>query len=324
MPNQMIKNLLLIIFSLLLCACSGFFEKDNTPTPKALISFTPEIKPHRLWAVKAGSGIGDEYLKIGPAIAETAIFVSSNNGNVSSINKTDGKINWLVGAGINITTGIGIGNDIIVVGSRKGDVVALGKTDGRAVWRTTVPSEILSTPAIENNYVIIKSVDGYLRALSAQDGHEIWSIQQVEPSLILRGASNPLIRDHFIIAGFANGNLAKFTLKDGQLIWMQPIAVPEGGFTIQRMIDIDADPIVFEHHIYAATYQGKIASLSWSSGQLLWTHDISSYTGMIADNHTVYISDAKGYLWAFNAKNGQVEWRQTDLEARDNRPSQSR
>ena len=82
------------------------------------------------------------------------------------------------------------------------------------------------------------------------------------------------------------------------------------------MIDVDADPVIFEHHLYAATYQGKIASFDWLSGNTLWSHDISSYTGMTADNNTVYISDAQGIIWAFNADSGLVNWRQTELNAR--------
>jgi outer membrane protein assembly factor BamB len=65
-----------------------------------------------------------------------------------------------------------------------------------------------------------------------------------------------------------------------------------------------------------ATYRGKIASLDWLSGKTLWTHEISSYTGMIADSNAIYISDANSYIWSFGADNGLVNWRQTQLEAR--------
>jgi outer membrane protein assembly factor BamB len=204
----------------------------------------------------------------------------------------------------------------VVVGSRKGDVIALNQANGRQLWRQTIPGEILANPAVSDDVVVIKAVDGYTRALAVNDGHELWAFQQVEPNLILRGASTPIIRDRALIIGFANGNLAKLNLRDGQMLWLQTIAVPEGAFAIQRMIDIDANPIIFDHHIYAATYQGKIASLDWTSGRVLWGHDISSYTGMIADSDAVYISDARSFVWSFGADNGLANWRQTKLEYR--------
>ncbi|RDI44803.1 outer membrane protein assembly factor BamB [Aquicella lusitana] len=316
MRNLSIKNFLLIALMFFLTACSGFFDKDNTPDPKPLSHFTPEIKPVRLWSARAGSGIGDDYLKMSPGIGETAIFTASASGAVTSIDKTSGRKNWQVYTRYPLTTGPGVGNGIIVVGSRQGDVIALQQANGQERWRTTVPGAIFATPAVDRDMVIIKTIDGYTRALSATDGSERWSFQQVEPNLILRGSSAPLIQDRSVIVGYANGNLAKLTLGDGQLLWMQPIAIPEGAFAIQRMIDIDADPVVFEHRIYAATYQGKIASLDWGSGRTLWTHDISSYTGMTADANAIYISDAKSYIWSFNAESGGVNWRQTDLEHR--------
>ena len=199
---------------------------------------------------------------------------------------------------------------------RRGDVIALQESDGSVRWKVSIPGEILAAPAVSSHSVIVKSVDGYTRALSLQDGHELWSFQQVEPNLILRGSSAPLARYNDVIVGYANGNLAKLNGRDGQLQWMQSIAIPEGIFAIQRMIDIDADPIIYDHRIYAATYQGKISSLSWSTGSVHWSHDISSYTGMIADNNALYISDAKSYVWAFNADSGLVNWRQTELAAR--------
>lgn len=311
-----IKNLLLLVFAVFLTACNGFFEKDNTPAPTPLTKIASEVKPRLMWSTKTGAGSDGEYLKMSPSIGETAIFTTSATGTVTAINKTNGRVQWQVNTSLPITAGPGIGNGFVVVASRQGDVMALRQADGKGVWKTSVPGEILAKPAIGQDRVVVKAVDGYVRALSLQDGHELWAFQQAEPTLILRGSSTPLIRGRDVLIGFANGNLAKFGLNDGRLFWLQPITMAEGAFAIQRMIDIDANPIVFEHHIYAATYQGKIASLDWTSGRILWTHDISSYTGMIADGDAVYISDAKSHVWAFGSDSGLVNWRQNKLESR--------
>jgi outer membrane protein assembly factor BamB len=321
MSSQIIKNIkasaTFVFCALLLTACNGFFEKDNTPAPAPLASFTPEIAPRLLWSAKTGEGAtGDDYLKMGPTLGQSALFATSSNGNVTSVSKSNGHINWQTRLRIPITSSPGVGDGIVVVGSRDGDIVALQETDGRQLWKTNVPGEVIAKPAIGGGNVVIKAVDGYTRALSVRDGHEIWSFQQVEPNLILRGSSAPLVRDRNVIVGYANGNLAKLSLGDGQLLWQQTVAVPEGAFAIQRMIDIDADPVLFEHNIYVATYQGKISSLDWTSGRMLWTHDISSYTGMSADDNRVYITDTKGYVWAFSADGGLVNWRQNKLEYR--------
>lgn len=314
MHKYTIKHLTLLLCAIALTSCS-FFDKDNTPEPKALVNFTPEVRPHVLWSTKAGSGVDDEYLKMGPAVGETAIYTASVNGAVTSINKMNGQQNWHINTRAPLTATPGIGDQIVVVASRRGDVIALSQVNGSQLWRTTVPGEVLASPAVGHQTVVVKTIDGTLRALSAKDGHELWNYQQTEPSLVLRGSSAPIIRDNSIFAGYANGNLVRLSLNN-QLLWTQTIAIPEGAFAIQRMIDIDADPVVYGHHVYAATYQGKIASLDWETGQVLWSHDISSYTGMIANEKSVYISDAKSYVWSFDADSDAVNWRQTQLESR--------
>lgn len=314
----MIKRLALTaVIASLLTACTGFFDKDNTPTPTPLTPLNAEIKTHQLWSSKIGNGSGDDYLKLSPTLNGDAIYTSSSNGVITATNKQNGNAFWSVNTKTAITSGPGVGNGIVVVGGLQGDVIALQQIDGRLLWKKTVSGEILAKPAISNNMVVIKTIDGTIHALSARDGNALWSYQQTEPSLILRGSSAPLLRDNLIFVGFANGSLAKIGLRNGQVDWTHPIALPEGGFSIERMIDIDADPVIYGHRIFAATYQGKVASLDWQSGKTLWEHDISSYTGMTADDNTAYISDAKGYIWAFGANSGLVNWRQTQLEARN-------
>jgi len=312
-----IQFLLLFICALFLSGCSTFFDKDNSPEPKSLVQLTPTIKPHHLWTVKTGGGVGNEQLKNAPAISGDSIYTSSANGTVTAVDKNTGRIRWKTSTGTAITTGPGTGDGLVVVASRHGKVAALDAENGTPRWNINIPGEALAAPAIARGRVVIKTVDGHVRAFSTQNGKRLWSFQQVEPNFVLRGASSPIIHDQDVLLGFANGNLAKLSLANGQLAWTQAIATPEGAFTIQRMIDIDADPILYGSRIYAATYQGKIASLNWYTGRTLWSHKISSYTGMNANAQNVFISDAKSNIWSFNANNGVVNWRQTDLEWRN-------
>ncbi len=317
MRNQLIKNSVLIACVCAISACSGFFDKDNTPKPKALTSFTPTIKPRLLWKTSTNSGAGDEYLKLTPAMNDHAIYTTSTKGVVTSTARNNGRINWQVNTGHMLTTGAGTGDGIVVVGSIHGNIVALNESTGKISWTANVNGELIANPAISGGYVIIKALDGSVSALSSQDGHSLWSFKQAEPDLILRGSSTPLISEGHILTGFANGNLASVSLASGQIGWIQQIATPEGAFAIERMTDIDADPIVDGNRVLAATYQGNIASLDRHSGRQLWSHKISSYTGMTADENAVFISDAKSDVWSFGVDSGLVNWTQSALGARN-------
>ena len=82
---------------------------------------------------------------------------------------------------------------------------------------------------------------------------------------------------------------------------------------LERMIDIDADPIVMGDVVYTVTYQGRLAAVNLASGRMLWTRDLSSYTGMAIDAYRIYLSDAEGQVWALNRYNGATLWRQDKL-----------
>lgn len=318
MQYNIIKKTAWLFLFFSLTACNGFFEKDNLPSPKPLASFRPTAMPALLWSTGVGNGVrSNDYLKLGPSVDETAVYAAGTNGTVNAVNKRNGRIIWQTNVQFPITTSPGIGSGVVVVAGRKGEIAALNQATGKLCWRKTVIGEILAKPAVAHDIVVIKTTDGTLFGFSASTGAEIWLFQHQEPNLILRGSSNPVIYNDNVLAGFADGSLGKFNLQTGRLDWLETISVPEGAFAIQRMVDIDAEPIVYDHRIYAATYQGKIASLTWSSGHPIWFRTISSYTGMVADNDTVFISDAKSRVLAFNANSGSLIWEQDRLEARN-------
>ncbi|MBA3660287.1 MAG: outer membrane protein assembly factor BamB [Gammaproteobacteria bacterium] len=315
MYSKKIINILTLLFIGLLAGCNGFFETDNAPSPAPLPRFKPEISPHAIWSAQIGSGT-EEYLKKPIGSNSNAIFVTRQRGTVAKINKQTGRICWQINTTFPITTGVAVNEDVVVFGTQKGETVALSTLNGAMFWRAQGPGEILATPVLAQNRVVVKYTNGYVRALSLEDGHELWSYQQTEPALILRGSSTPLVKNNNVIVGFANGNLAKLNANLGDQLWSQPVAIPQGAFAIERMVDINADPVMYHDDLYAATYQGKIAMLNWLSGTPQWTRDISSYTGMVADRDAVYISDAQSHLWSFNAQTGATHWQQGKLLAR--------
>lgn len=301
----------------LLNACSGFFDKDNTPPPSKLVHFNPEINVQNQWNKRTGSGTGKTYTRLVPAVTEKAIFTADKNGTVTASDRTTGKSIWSTRASETISGGPAAADDLVVVSAKDGIITALSQTTGNVVWKANTSSEVLAVPAISNGIVIVKSIDGKLSAFSEKNGQLLWNYHQTEPALILRGSSTPQIYHSNIIAGFANGSLSKITLEGGNLQWKTSIATPEGSFAIQRMIDIDADPLIYNGTIYVATYQGRIAAVDLTTGKPEWTHDLSSYTGMVIDDATIFISDAASHIWAFDRASGRVNWRQTQLEARN-------
>ena len=266
----MLKIFNIIILSacgLLLSACSGFFDKDNTPKPSPLTHYKAEIKIQPIWKTRTNRGVGNDYLKLAIAVNNHAVFTADKNGTLTATNKLTGKKLWSISTRLYNTAGPVVGENSVVICSREGDIAAFNQTNGFLLWQSKISSEVLAKPAIANGIVIVKAIDGKTVALSENTGQPRWQYHQMEPVLILRGASAPLIRNDYVIVGFANGSLIKLTLANGGLLWRTPITIPEGSFAIQRMIDIDADPVIYENTVYVATYQGRLASLDLLNGK---------------------------------------------------------
>lgn len=209
--------------------------------------------------------------------------------------------------------GPGADPGMVVVGSSAGDVFALRAADGRVLWHANIASEILAAAAVTPRLVVVRSVDGKLHALQAANGHELWQVQQPVPSLSLRGTSRPTIVGDVAICGFDNGKVVAANLTDGSSAWETLINAPQGSNEIERLNDVDATPRVDGGDVYVAQFQGKIAKLALDSGQIWWSHQMSSYHGMAVDQDDLYVATADGQVIAIRQSTGVELWRQKAL-----------
>jgi outer membrane protein assembly factor BamB len=298
-----------------LTACHPF-GTSNLESPSALTSYTPAANITNLWTTNVGSGTDDLGLRFAIGYANGVLYTTDASGDVYATNAQDGSNVWQVSVDKNITAGVGVGNGIVVVGTSDGTVIALSAKTGKQLWLADVGNQMLAPAQISNNIVVVKTVADKLIALDSKSGHQVWNFITEAPTLILRLGSTPQIADGTVYTGFASGRLVALNLQLGTIRWQKQIATPQGVNDVQQMIDIDADPVLRSQRVYVATYQGRIAALNTANGQGVWDHSISTYTGLDADVNSVFVTDAKGHIWSFAARTGQVNWLQKKLQAR--------
>jgi len=304
--------------SIFLSACSTvgdwFADESYEEPPEPLTEFTSEISPKILWDKGVGDSAGDRKLELSSWWQNNKIFAVDHEGEVTALNAETGREIWDADLDLNVVTGIGGGMNMVYVGSDKGVVVALNEADGKELWRTQLTSEVLAPVTSANDVVVSRTSDGRVSGISAQDGKILWSYQRAVPLLSLRGAGRPVITGNEVIAGYDNGKLVALSLNDGKVLWENSIAIPRGRTELERLVDIDADPVVIDDTVYVVTYQGQLAAVDINSGRVLWSRDMSSQIGLDAAYHdAVYVTDDEGYVWAVQDGSGDALWRQTRL-----------
>jgi outer membrane protein assembly factor BamB len=326
MKNLTVKKFRLastMLMALALAGCgtvadptSWFGEGESKIEPTELKDITSELSVQTLWKTNIGSGFNAQRLKLEPRIDRGRLFVADADGLIKSIEAGSGTISWSIDTELPLSGGPGSGEGIVVVGTSDGEVLALREETGEQLWKVQVSSEVLSVPAMALGVVVVHTIDGKLFGLNISDGSQRWLYSRDVPVLTLRGTSSPIINGNRVYCGFAGGKLVALNLDNGELLWESSVTTPSGRSELERMVDIDGDPLVTSGAIFVTTYQGEVAAVSEYSGKVAWRRKLSSYSGIQADWRYLYVSDDVGNVWGINPENGAAMWKQSDLTYR--------
>jgi len=300
---------------LILAGCGK--DKDVEP-PAALVDFPSTLPVKKLWSDGVGGGKKQTVLRLGlgPALDKGLVFAANHKGEVLAVTLDSGHEVWVKRLKLPISAGPAAGFGMVVVGTSKGAIIALDGASGRELWRAKVNSELLSSPAISENVVAIRSVDGRLHGLDAHSGKELWSVEQQVPRLSLRGTAIPVIAKEVAISGFDNGKVMAVSLNSGDTVWDTTLASPRGRTELDRLVDMDSAVRVVGENVFAAGFQGRTAMLALDSGQLWWSHDMSSYRGLTVDEDNLYVTESDGVVVALRQRDGAEMWRNDQLKRR--------
>lgn len=290
--------------------------EDNTAPPTPLQDITQSITVTRLWDKEIGDGSDEQYLKLEPMYAAGRIFVAASEGEIDAVDAQSGKVLWRTDTDTRITGGPGANESVVITGTGEAEVITMGAESGNILWRSRVSSEVLARPQYGDDIIVARTIDGKIFGLQSSDGKLVWTYEQSVPALTLRGTSAPVIAGNLLVAGFDEGRLTVIELKTGKMVWDTRIALGSGRTELERMIDIDAEPVVADGIIYVATYQGRLAAVALDSGRIIWTREISSYAGLSVDDRAVYITGDDSAVWALDRGTGNSLWKQDQLLAR--------
>ncbi len=258
-------------------------------------------------------------IKLSVATLGENLFAVDSDGELTAFKLSDGDDIWSVDLNRDITAGVGVSENKILLGTRDGIVMALDPENGKVLWDRRLATEILSKPVATSGKVIIQTVDGTIYALDEENGKQLWKFHKEGPPLSLRGTSTPIFIQNVVITGFATGTIVALTLDTGKLIWEIPVSQPSGRNEIERLTDVDAQPIANKFRLFVASYHGKLVAIDIRSGEQLWARDLSIFNDMAIDKDNIYALDDEGVMYAYEQSTGATVWQQAQFSGR--RPS---
>ena len=305
-------------------------KKENLEPPTPLVEFPPSANVQKVWSERIGGGAYRSGARLHPSVVDGKLYAAGIDGTVAALDAQTGHTLWqkkfgkrhgfILHHGKNSLEWAGspsVSGDLLVVGSLEGVVQALDANSGAERWSTTLSSEVISEPAIGDGVVVVRTNDGRLYGLDAKDGTKRWTYDHATvPILSLRGNSSPHIANGVVIAGEDNGRVVALHAADGSPVWEQLIAPGEGRSEIERLQDVDGVVDVLDGVVYASGYRGQVAALVAETGRPLWSHELSSYTGVAVAPTQVYVADADSSVWALDLRTGASNWKQDGLKYR--------
>ncbi|NBT45150.1 MAG: outer membrane protein assembly factor BamB [Gammaproteobacteria bacterium] len=290
---------------------------DNAEPPKELEPLEPTVAMNILWKTSVGKGYDGRVVNLVPAVTSSAVYVADRRGLLEAHARQDGERLWSHETALEISAGPVVAGDKLLMGTSNAEIIAVSIVDGALLWKATLTSEMLALPRVAHNVVVVRTSDGRLVGLDLQHGGLKWSHERSIPPLSVRSQGSPTIVGDLVLDGFGGGKLIALSLQDGRLVWETTAATGRGRSEVERLVELDADPLVEDETVYITGFQAGITAVNIPDGEILW-HQNGAYSshGMAPGRHAFFISDTNSDVARFDSANGVEKWKQTALHQR--------
>ena len=288
--------------------------QEGPEASKLPVNSGGKIKP--VWKFDTGRSYRSVDVVLWPAVQDGHVYAAEPGGRVYALDAGTGRVVWKTDLDLPLSSGIGLGSDRVVVASDKGELVSLSRQDGEKDWSVQIGAEVLARPVISNTAIVLRTGSGRVIGVDEESGVTQWQVQHNVPGLSVRGLSTPVVMDEVVVVGYASGRLSGIDIRTGRELWNAPISRPAGTNLIDRLIDIDADPLWANGLLYVAAYQGGVSALSLKDQKIVWRNNKSTLRNLATNGEQLLVTIEDGGLSALDLKTGKSLWNQPALVGR--------
>lgn len=301
------------LLSLALVGCSNKAIKvaEQKPSPLPKISASSSLVAIANYSVAATNAVDPLRLQLG--LAQGQVFAADPKGEVTAY---QGKQRiWqskISKAGI--SAGAVAGEDIVVVANKKGQLFALDQATGQTKWQSQLSSAVLAPSLIQAGRVITLANDGTVFAHDISTGQQIWTYNLPKVDFSMRGTAAPVAVDpRTVLVAWANSYVYVIDTVTGIPQLQRRVSINDGRSDIQRLNDIDGEPVVAGRYLISTSYQGQLTAMDLASQQVIWSEDASSLRSPVIFDNKVFVAQSSGQITAYDITTGQQLWQNEQL-----------
>ena len=213
-----------------------------------------------------------------------------------------------------LSSGVEAADGHVIVGNAKGQLFALDQVTGEQKWTAQLTGALLAPSLIQAGRVISVSNDGTVFAHDLATGQQVWTYNLPNVQLSLRGNAVPVPVDaRTVLISSANAYVYALDVLTGVPRMQRRVAVSDGRSDIQRLNDVDGDPVVAGQYLITTSYQGQVTMTDLASQQVVWSEDSSSTQRREVLGNGVFVAQTDGKLVAYEISTGQKLWENDSL-----------
>ena len=303
----------LTVLTLALAGCSSNKVKveEAKPNPLPKITATKSLAP--VYSQSVSSTSEKDPLRLQLDVDNGVIFAVDPKGTVSA-HRGKQRLWQKQVTKQGLTAGVEAAEGTVIVGNKKGELFALDQATGDLKWQAQLSGAILAPSLVQENRVITLGNNGVVYAHNLATGQQVWTYNLPSVQFSLRGTASPITLDQrTVLVASANSYVYALDVLTGIPRMQRRVSISDGRSDIQRLNDIDGDPVVAGQFLITTSYQGQLTVLDLTTQQVVWSEESSSIKSPEVIGNGVFVSSADGKITAYEITSGQKIWENDSL-----------
>ena len=340
----MMKSRFTIIFlSLILSSCSNILTwhldmgihknkslKTNSTSQSETIKENYNISSSEIWSTSTNKGMHGNTGYLKTYKKNNLIYSVDSYGLLSAVSTNTGEIAWQIATNYDVSSGISVLNDKVCFGTMDAKLICFGietlsvnsymplissmknfttfsksNPDVEIDLITELASPILSV----NNLYLLKLDNDDLYLIDPASKDIIWKSESQNIPLRSKGASMPLVQNNTVYIARDNGSLSAYDQTNGTLKWFTIISSRSGRNDLESQRDAEMNILVSNDRLFYGHYQGEIAALDLSSGDIVWSSPLSFINNILIHSSSILGSTTSNVLVSLDEASGFINWK---------------